>query len=70
MGWIKRRINKEKSKHEGRLDWSLSAEKKIISQLNSIIEGMEDKFSNQDYYFNNWKEFFEELKQRILGGKK
>jgi len=33
MGWIKRRINKEKLKHEGKLDWSLCAEKKIISQL-------------------------------------
>jgi len=33
MGWIKRRINKEKNKHEGRLDWSLVAEKKIVSQI-------------------------------------
>ena len=33
MTWIKRRINKEKSKHEGKLDWSESAEKKIISNI-------------------------------------
>ncbi len=44
MGWIKRRINKEDTKHRGRLDWALIAEKKLISQIlewcykNNIIE--------------------------------
>lgn len=33
MGWIKRRIDKEKSKHEGRLDWSQLAENKIRSSI-------------------------------------
>ena len=33
MGWIKRRINKEESKYEGRLDWGLSAEKKLIETI-------------------------------------
>jgi len=43
MGWIKRRIDKEKSKHEGRLDWSRLAEIKIRGtilawcQKNNII---------------------------------
>lgn len=33
MGWIKRRINKEESKHNGRLDWGLCAEKKLIATI-------------------------------------
>lgn len=33
MGWIKRRIDKEDSKHRGRLDWSAIAEAKIVSEL-------------------------------------
>ncbi|HEY0090074.1 MAG TPA: hypothetical protein VGB37_14605 [Candidatus Lokiarchaeia archaeon] len=31
--WIKRRINKEKTKHEGRLDWSLHAQEKIKDEI-------------------------------------
>lgn len=38
MGWIKRRINKEKSKYEGKLDWSEVAERKIVAQLKKMIE--------------------------------
>lgn len=33
MGWIKRRINKEESKHGGRLDWAMIAEKKLIGTI-------------------------------------
>jgi hypothetical protein len=41
--WIKRRIDDEKSKHEGRLDWSLIAEQKIISRIKERINELEIK---------------------------
>jgi len=36
--WIKKRINKEKSKHEGKLDWSLTAQIKIKNQIKDVLK--------------------------------
>lgn len=51
MGWIKRRINKEKSKHEGKLDWSRAAEAKITGTILKEFKKRLDKLGvemNQD----------------------
>lgn len=44
MGWIKRRINKEESKHGGRLDWALIAEKKIVGTIMDKLRKIDNEF--------------------------
>ncbi len=47
MGWIKNRINREKSKHEGRLDWAELAETKIISTLKDKLNRLEHHWADK-----------------------